>query len=83
MPSTVKRTGRVGTLLASMAERGGTMTSDHRGFPPAHVFLPLRRRGLVVLDRIPTLGGRCRYSRWSLTDRGWRTIGLAPPVPES
>jgi len=83
MPSTIKRTGRTGAMLRSMALRGGTMTSDHRGFPPAHVFLPLRRRGLVVLDRMPTLGGRCRYSRWSLTDKGWQAVDLDRPAPTS
>lgn len=80
MASAIKRTGRTGSMLVAMANRGGCMTSDHRGFPPSRVFLPLRTRGLVELQRA---GLRtCRYNVWSLTPKGWAATGMQPPVPE-
>lgn len=78
MPSTIKTDGRVGSMLSSMADRGGSMTADHRGFPPSKVFLPLRRRGLVALTRQGAF--RTRYNIWRLTEAGWGAIGRTPPV---
>lgn len=78
MASTIKKTGKVGNMLTAMAHRGGRMTADYRGFPPSHVFLPLRRRGLVELRRSGM--HRCRYNVWHLTDKGWDAIGMKPPV---
>jgi hypothetical protein len=80
MPSVIKRTGRSGSMLVAMAKRGGRMTSDHRGFPPSRVFLPLRARGLVEFSRE---GLRtCRYNIWRLTPKGWAATGMQPPVQE-
>lgn len=77
MPSTIKKAGVTGSMLAAMAKRGGCMTADYRGFPPSRVFLPLRRRGLVELRRagLP----RSRYNVWHLTERGWKATGMTPP----
>lgn len=80
MPSRIKRTGRTGAMLVAMAKRGGSMTSDHRGFPPSRVFLPYRRRGLVEFVREDGMG-RCRYNVWRLTPKGWEASGMSPPVP--
>lgn len=79
MPSQIKRTGLKGTMLRRIADRGGFMTSDHRGFPPSSVMLPYRRRGLLELRRTGAL--KCRYNVWHLTQKGWDAIGMTPPVP--
>lgn len=77
MPSPIKKTGVTGGLLTAMAKRGGRMTSDHRGFPPFKVFVPLHRRGLVRFERA---GVRtCRYNVWHLTPKGWAATGMQPP----
>lgn len=79
MPSKIKTAGVTGSLLVAMAKRGGQMTSDHRGFPPASTFRPLRNRGLVTLRREGGLG-RMRYSVWHLTPKGWDASGMTPPA---
>jgi hypothetical protein len=76
MASKIKINGNVGNMLTAMANRNGSMTCDHRGFPPSHVMLPLRRRGLVELKR--TGLPRSRYNIWHLTQKGWDAIGRAP-----
>ncbi len=78
MASRIKPDGKTGRMLSAMAKRGGNMTCDYRGFPPSKVMLPLRRRGLVALNR---QGLRtCRYNIWSLTKEGWQATGMNPPV---
>lgn len=77
MASAIKRNGVSGSLLMSMADRGGRMTSDYRGFPPAKLFHPLQRRGLVEMNRVGGLG-RMRYTVWNLTRKGWDAIGRQP-----
>lgn len=79
MASTIKRTGKTGSMLVAMAQRGGRMTADHRGFPPSSEFLPLRRRGLVTLIRSGIL--KCRYNVWHLTPKGWEVTGMQPVDP--
>lgn len=81
MPSTIKKTGAVGVRLAAMAKRGGSLLADRSGCPPSHVFLPLRRRGLVELKR-EWRSAHTRYSVWSLTPKGWDAIGMSPPPAE-
>lgn len=81
MPSKLKTTGVTGRMLTSMADRGGCMTADHRGFPPSSVFLPLRRRGLVELCRQGARLSRCNV--WHLTPKGWDAIGMTPPVDDA
>lgn len=79
MVSFIKKTGKTGNMLTAMANRGGRMTTDHRGFPPSKVMLPLRSRGLVELKRqgIRT----CRYNVWHLTQKGWDAIRRQPAEP--
>ena len=78
MSSKIKETGLIGTMLRRIAVRGGRMTTDYAGFPPAKVMKPFQRRGLVELVRQgPT--GTCRYSVWHLTPKGWAAIGMTPP----
>ena len=79
MPSAIKKTGVTGTMLTAMARRGGIMTADRSGCPPSHVFLPLRRRGLVELRRTQR-SPRTRYNVWHLTPRGWDATGMTPPA---
>ena len=77
MPSRIKLTGKVGCMLRQMADRGGTMTTDCRFFPPSKVMHPFHRRGLVVLRRSGIL--KSRYNQWHLTPKGWDAIGRSPP----
>lgn len=81
MASSLKKTGVTGSLLCQMAERGGVMTSDHRGFPPSKRFLPLLRRGLAELRREPACG-RTRYNIWHVTPKGWAALGLKEPADQ-
>lgn len=82
MASAIKKTGVTGSMLTAMARRGGQMTADYRGFPPSRVFLPLRRRGLVVLRRHGEFRTH-RYNVWHLTQKGWDATGIAPSTAVS
>lgn len=82
MASKIKRAGVTGTMLVAMAQRGGRMTADYRGFPPSKVFLPLRRRGLVELHRAQQ-SARTSYNVWHLTPKGWDATGMQPPPAEA
>jgi hypothetical protein len=78
--SKVKKNGIMGSLLNRMADRGGNMTSDYRGFPPSWVFWPAERKGYVTMARygLP----KSKYTVWSLTDKGWKAIGRNKPFYE-
>jgi hypothetical protein len=84
MTDKIKATGVTGRLLHAMADRGGDLTTDCRGFPPSKVMLPLKRRGLVVLNRTRTMKSRGIPGRniWYLTQKAWDRISRSKPVYE-
>jgi hypothetical protein len=84
MTDKIKATGVTGRLLHVMADRGGELTTDCRGFPPSKVMLPLKRRGLVVLKRTPMVKryGVPGRNIWHLTQKAWDRISRSKPVYE-